>query len=207
MNPDYLNRPALEQGFLKLLHDINAHMANIRQGGTNIRRYIDNEFGDGRVPSATADRIRRAVSNVAASTRAVDSMMNPFLAARAERRHPRFGVKLESFRGLGIGAVHWNARGWYCFPGGEYQEFIVGYNMTEKQAALLSEPDYTYHRGDYCERFFSEDEAVAKGVEDLIHRFGDEITIERGAFHYETNPIAYSGADKAAERLQERLNR
>ena len=203
-SPDYINRTARDRAWSRLLHDTSAYLSNVLQGTRNILRYVDNERGYG--PSTVADKIKRSVSSIDATRKYIEGRIAPFKTMLIEDRYPRFGVKLESFRGLGVGAVHWNARGWYLFPGGEYQEFAVGYIMNDKQAALLSEPDYTYHRGDYCERFFSEDEAVNAGVRELVKRFGYEIVVERGAIHYDDNAIAHDGMEKAAKRLQERLN-
>ena len=197
-SPDYINTPAWDEQFVRLLHDLRGHLDNILHGAKRIGSASDTTEGP-----HFLERVLNAADGIDRSRAAMSKMIDPFQTMLIVSTYPRFGVRTSSFRGITPGARHWRATAWFRFEGqgAELQEVDVTFCLTEKQAAMLSEPDFEYKRGYITNRCFSLEQAVDAGVKALIERFGDEIVVEHGGYVHADNRLAYNGKTKARERV------
>ena len=99
----------------------------------------------------------------------------------------RYGIEINSFRGLTPGAIHYYARAWTCDEDtGEitYVEELEK-ELTQEEVDFFNsrrvdEYDYEYELGDTSGSFLHISDVYKVGMEYLKNTYGDDIEIEMG---------------------------
>lgn len=93
----------------------------------------------------------------------------------------RCNLHISSYVGISPGASHYYGSLHYYNNKGEYKDIKLKHRLTAEEAKLLSGQDFTYEKGEWSERFNSEDEIRELALKEWKKRFPDSVILLEGS--------------------------